>query len=72
MLDERGYAANCLKRPRVRNARPSAGARRSEERRSMLEARLPANNDPSVVRADQRADEYLSDQLRASVERAPA
>eukprot|EP00969_Alexandrium_andersonii_P336069 14854288-Alexandrium_andersonii.AAC.1 len=30
------------------------------------------SNDTSMVRADQRVNEYLADQARAGVERAPA
>eukprot|EP00969_Alexandrium_andersonii_P216595 9566788-Alexandrium_andersonii.AAC.1 len=62
MLEEHGYTANCLKCSRVRTQRPAAGTRHSEERRARFEAILRASNDPSVVRADRRVNEYLADQ----------
>eukprot|EP00969_Alexandrium_andersonii_P166739 7368238-Alexandrium_andersonii.AAC.1 len=34
MLEEQGYTAGCLKRSRVRERRPAAGTRHSEERRA--------------------------------------
>eukprot|EP00969_Alexandrium_andersonii_P275036 12155605-Alexandrium_andersonii.AAC.1 len=34
MLEEHGYTAGCLKCSRVRERRPAAGTRHSEERRS--------------------------------------
>eukprot|EP00969_Alexandrium_andersonii_P135859 6010533-Alexandrium_andersonii.AAC.1 len=51
MLEERGHAANCLKRPRVQTQRPAAGARHSEERRARFEAILRANSNFSMARA---------------------
>eukprot|EP00969_Alexandrium_andersonii_P300744 13295370-Alexandrium_andersonii.AAC.1 len=60
MLEERGYAAGCSKRSRVRERRPVAGARHSEERRARFEALLRASGDASVARADARADEHLT------------
>eukprot|EP00969_Alexandrium_andersonii_P106670 4705836-Alexandrium_andersonii.AAC.1 len=58
MLEEHGYAAGCLKRSRVRERRPIAGARRSEERRARFENLLRATCDASMARADERVDEY--------------
>eukprot|EP00969_Alexandrium_andersonii_P255283 11284395-Alexandrium_andersonii.AAC.1 len=72
MLEERGYMANCLKRPRVRNSRLAAGTRCSEERQARFETILRASNDPSMIRADQRVNDYLADQARAGAERAQA
>eukprot|EP00969_Alexandrium_andersonii_P036400 1595429-Alexandrium_andersonii.AAC.1 len=62
MLEEHGYTANCPKCSRVRTQRPAAVTRHSEECRARFEAILRANNDPSMARADQRANEYLADQ----------
>eukprot|EP00969_Alexandrium_andersonii_P031799 1389880-Alexandrium_andersonii.AAC.1 len=62
MLEEHGYAANCLKCSRVRTQRPAVGTRHSEERRACFEAILRSNSDPRTVRADRRANEYLADQ----------
>eukprot|EP00969_Alexandrium_andersonii_P289646 12802409-Alexandrium_andersonii.AAC.1 len=72
MLEEHGYTANYLKCSRVRTQRPVAGTRHSEDCCARCEAILRANNDPSMVRADRRANEYLADQLRVDVESAPA
>eukprot|EP00969_Alexandrium_andersonii_P250435 11067883-Alexandrium_andersonii.AAC.1 len=43
MLEEHGYTAGCSKRSRVREQRPAAGARRSEERRARFDAFLRAS-----------------------------
>eukprot|EP00969_Alexandrium_andersonii_P100132 4416176-Alexandrium_andersonii.AAC.1 len=72
MLEEHGYAANCLKCTRVRTQRPAAGARHSEERLARFEAILRANDNPSMARADRCVNECLADQARENVESAPA
>eukprot|EP00969_Alexandrium_andersonii_P133219 5891617-Alexandrium_andersonii.AAC.1 len=71
MLAERGFAANCLKRPRDRAGRPAAGTRRSEARRTRFEAILRVSSDPGVVRAGRCVNEYLAYQVRVNVESAP-
>eukprot|EP00969_Alexandrium_andersonii_P303305 13408212-Alexandrium_andersonii.AAC.1 len=62
MLEEHGYAAGCLKRSRVRERRPAAGARHSEERRARFEGLLRALGDASMARADERVNEHLARQ----------
>eukprot|EP00969_Alexandrium_andersonii_P302874 13388495-Alexandrium_andersonii.AAC.1 len=62
MLEGHGYAAGCLKCSRVRERRPTAGARRSEECRARFEGLLRALGDASVARADERVNEHLARQ----------
>eukprot|EP00969_Alexandrium_andersonii_P040735 1785636-Alexandrium_andersonii.AAC.1 len=67
MLEEHGYTAGCLKRSRVRERRPAAGARHSEERRARSEGLLRALCDASVARADERVKEHLARQVQNRV-----
>eukprot|EP00969_Alexandrium_andersonii_P121592 5375346-Alexandrium_andersonii.AAC.1 len=60
MLEEHGHAAGCLKCSRLREHRPAAGARHSEERRARFQALFRASGDASTARADDRANEYLA------------
>eukprot|EP00969_Alexandrium_andersonii_P282287 12480552-Alexandrium_andersonii.AAC.1 len=60
MSGEHGYTAGCLKCTRVRERRPAAGARHSEECRTRFETLLRASGDASVALADARANEYLA------------
>eukprot|EP00969_Alexandrium_andersonii_P273285 12078565-Alexandrium_andersonii.AAC.1 len=60
MLEEHGYTAVRLKCSGVREHRPAAGTRHSEERRACFEALLMASGGASVARADARANEYLA------------
>eukprot|EP00969_Alexandrium_andersonii_P315239 13926757-Alexandrium_andersonii.AAC.1 len=60
MLEEHGYAAICLKCSRVREQRPAAGARRSEECRTWFESLLRAAGDASMARADEHVNERLA------------
>eukprot|EP00969_Alexandrium_andersonii_P175506 7761067-Alexandrium_andersonii.AAC.1 len=60
MLEEHGYAAGCLKCSRVRERRPAAGTRRSEECRARFEGILRAAGDANVARADERINERLA------------
>eukprot|EP00969_Alexandrium_andersonii_P319145 14098084-Alexandrium_andersonii.AAC.1 len=60
MLEEHGYAAGCLKCSRVRERRPAAGARRSEECRTRFESLLRVAGDASMARADERVNERLA------------
>eukprot|EP00969_Alexandrium_andersonii_P121551 5373560-Alexandrium_andersonii.AAC.1 len=72
MLEEHGYTAGCLKCNRVRERRPAAGTRRSEERRARFETLLRSIGDASMARADARINEHLAQRARASVEAAAA
>eukprot|EP00969_Alexandrium_andersonii_P252795 11172243-Alexandrium_andersonii.AAC.1 len=60
MLEVHGYTAGCLKCSRVRERRPAAGTRRSEERRSRFEGILRAARDVSMARADERVNERVA------------
>eukprot|EP00969_Alexandrium_andersonii_P338687 14969363-Alexandrium_andersonii.AAC.1 len=60
MLEEHGYTAGCLKCSRVRERRPAAGARHSEECRARFESRLRAVGDASMARADERVNDRLA------------
>eukprot|EP00969_Alexandrium_andersonii_P014737 644230-Alexandrium_andersonii.AAC.1 len=60
MLEEHGYTAGCLKCSRVRERRPAAGTRHSEECRSQFKSVLRAAGDASVARADERVNERLA------------
>eukprot|EP00969_Alexandrium_andersonii_P101295 4468607-Alexandrium_andersonii.AAC.1 len=72
MLEEHGYTAGCLKCTRVRERRPAAGTRRSEERRTRFEALLRSLGDASMARTDARINEHLAQRLQADAEAAPA
>eukprot|EP00969_Alexandrium_andersonii_P059065 2602310-Alexandrium_andersonii.AAC.1 len=72
MLEERGYAAGCSKCSRIRDRRPAAGARRSEECRARFEGPLRALGDASMARADGRVNEQLARQVQNRVEAAAA
>eukprot|EP00969_Alexandrium_andersonii_P098988 4367366-Alexandrium_andersonii.AAC.1 len=71
MLEEHGYTAGCLKCTRVRERRPAAGARHSEECRARFEALLRSLGDASMARADERVNEYLAQRLQAEAAAAP-
>eukprot|EP00969_Alexandrium_andersonii_P318310 14060422-Alexandrium_andersonii.AAC.1 len=60
MLEEHGYAAGCLKCSRVRERRPAAGTRHSEERRAWFESLLRAAGEASMARAGERVNERLA------------
>eukprot|EP00969_Alexandrium_andersonii_P023788 1038399-Alexandrium_andersonii.AAC.1 len=64
MLEEHGYAAGRLKRSRVREWRPAAGARRSEECCARFEGLLGALGDASMARADECVNEHLARQVQ--------
>eukprot|EP00969_Alexandrium_andersonii_P048385 2122462-Alexandrium_andersonii.AAC.1 len=72
MLEEHGYTAGCLKCDRVRERRPAAGTRRTEECRARFEALLRSIGDASMARADERIREHLAQQAQASVEAVAA
>eukprot|EP00969_Alexandrium_andersonii_P120958 5346897-Alexandrium_andersonii.AAC.1 len=65
MLEEHGYTAGSLKCTRVRERRPAAGTRRSEECRMRFEALLRSLGDASMARADERINEHLAQRLQA-------
>eukprot|EP00969_Alexandrium_andersonii_P104766 4622469-Alexandrium_andersonii.AAC.1 len=60
MLEEHGYTAGCLKCSRVREHRPAAGTRHSEERRARFENIFRAAGDESMARADERVNERIA------------
>eukprot|EP00969_Alexandrium_andersonii_P304454 13458024-Alexandrium_andersonii.AAC.1 len=66
MLGERGLAAGCWGRNRVRERRPATGTRRSEERRARFEALLQSIGDASMARAGARINEHLAQRAQAS------
>eukprot|EP00969_Alexandrium_andersonii_P296047 13084287-Alexandrium_andersonii.AAC.1 len=68
MLEEHGHAAGCLKCSLVREHRPAASARHSEERRTRFEAILRASGDASMARADARANEHLARRAQEGAE----
>eukprot|EP00969_Alexandrium_andersonii_P098128 4332148-Alexandrium_andersonii.AAC.1 len=70
MLEEHGYAAGRLERNRVREWRPAAGTRRSEERRVRFETVLRSIGGASMARAGARANEHLAQRAQANVEAA--
>eukprot|EP00969_Alexandrium_andersonii_P197789 8737526-Alexandrium_andersonii.AAC.1 len=71
MLEGHGCTAGCSKRNRVRERRPAAGTRHSEERRARFEALLRSIGDASMARADERrVNEHLAQRAQARVEAA--
>eukprot|EP00969_Alexandrium_andersonii_P076307 3364377-Alexandrium_andersonii.AAC.1 len=72
MLEEHGYTAGCLKCTRVRERRPAAGTRHSEECRARFETLLRSIGDASMARADERIREHLAQRVQANVEAAAA
>eukprot|EP00969_Alexandrium_andersonii_P234051 10334054-Alexandrium_andersonii.AAC.1 len=60
MLEKHGHTADCLKRNRVRERRPAAGTRHSEERRARFETLLRSIGDASMAWADVRINEHLA------------
>eukprot|EP00969_Alexandrium_andersonii_P195833 8651846-Alexandrium_andersonii.AAC.1 len=66
MLEEHGHTAGCLKCNRVRERRPVARTRRSEERRARFETPLRSVGDASVARADARVNQHLAQRAQAS------
>eukprot|EP00969_Alexandrium_andersonii_P070261 3101174-Alexandrium_andersonii.AAC.1 len=62
MLEAHGYTAGCLRCSRVRERRPSAGVRHSEDGRARFETLLRASGDASMARADERINEYVAPQ----------
>eukprot|EP00969_Alexandrium_andersonii_P202014 8926528-Alexandrium_andersonii.AAC.1 len=70
MLEEHGHTAVCLKRDRVRERRPAAGTRHSEECRARFETLLRSIGDASMARANARINEHLAQRVQASVEAA--
>eukprot|EP00969_Alexandrium_andersonii_P270177 11942627-Alexandrium_andersonii.AAC.1 len=61
-----------LKRNRVWERRPAAGARRSEECRARFETLLRSIGGASAARADARINEHLAQRVQASVEAVAA
>eukprot|EP00969_Alexandrium_andersonii_P323341 14286050-Alexandrium_andersonii.AAC.1 len=72
MLEEHGYTAGCLKCSRVRERRPAAGIRHSEERRARFEGLLRAAGDACMARADERVNERLAREVQSRAEAAAA
>eukprot|EP00969_Alexandrium_andersonii_P296985 13124255-Alexandrium_andersonii.AAC.1 len=72
MLEEHGCTVGCLKRSRVRERRPAAGTRHSEECRSRFEGILRASGDANMAWADERVNERLSRELQSRVESGAA
>eukprot|EP00969_Alexandrium_andersonii_P235642 10403819-Alexandrium_andersonii.AAC.1 len=62
MLEEHGYTAGCLKCGRVRERRPAAGTRQSDECRARVEGLLRALGDASMACAEERVNEHLARQ----------